>query len=186
MTKTDPNGSGATGPEPDGSGPTRSGATRPVPTDPVAAVAAWLASTAPAPDTAYEDWSASLGGVAFLPLGVHFDAVRIPIRLVRAVAGSEDDREIALALEELLSGGPVLSNGYRWYHALVPVGTKAAWTRTDAECVGEGTWLYVPHPAWTSCGIYWAVPPRRIGAACAARDVVRLLERARRAVGVER
>ncbi|MFI6644578.1 hypothetical protein [Streptomyces sp. NPDC050504] len=138
------------------------------------------------PDTAYEDWSANLGGVAFLPLGVHFDAVRIPVRPVRAVAGSDDDSDIASVLEELLGGGPVLGDGYRWYHALVPLGTRETWDRTDAECVGDGTWLYVPHPAWTSCGIYWAVPPRRVGAACAAKDVVRLLDRAQRAAGAAR
>lgn len=150
------------------------------------AVAAWLASTAPAPGTAHEDWSKRLDGVAFLPLGVHFDAVRIPSGLIRAVAGGTTDREIAVALEELLSGGPVLNTSYRWFHALVPLGTREKWTRTDAECVGDGTWLYVPHPTWTSCGIYWAVPPRAVGALCAPKDVERLLARAARAAGAAR
>ncbi|MFI6644527.1 hypothetical protein [Streptomyces sp. NPDC050504] len=152
-------------------------------TDTPEAVAAWLASTAPAPDTAHEDWTTPLGGVAFLPLGVHFDAIRIPIGLIRAAAGSDNDPEITPVLEELLSGGPVLTDGYRWYHALVPLGTQKTWTRTDAQCVSDGTWLYVPHPTWTSCGISWAVPPTRVGATCTAADVVRLLERTQRTTG---
>lgn len=152
-------------------------------TDTPDAVAAWLATTCPTPDTAHEDWAASLGGVTLLPLGVHFDAIRVPARLVRTVAGSVDDREIATVLDELLGGGPVLTDGYRWYHALVALGTQGTWARTDAQCVSSETWLYVPHPAWTSHGIYWVTPPRAVGAVCATKDVARLLERAHRDTG---
>lgn len=167
-------------------------ATDPTPTGPVAgslvhttaerqlAAAHWLLSAHPAPGQAREEWS-SRGGMALLPLGTPFCAVRIPERLVHAAVGSKDPAVIDAVLAQALCGGPVICDPRgRRYYALVPASTAVKWRQPGAECLGRGTYLGVPRPdavdrnahAWAS---YWSVPMPSAAEVCTPDAVAQLV-----------
>ncbi|MEN3585198.1 hypothetical protein AAH978_13710 [Streptomyces sp. ZYX-F-203] len=128
----------------------------------------WLLSAHPSPGRAQQEWQQT--GMVVLPLGGLFSAVRIPGRLVQAVATSTCPDDIDATLEEVLGGGPVICDlrGPRYYvlvPASVPINWKQAadnWRLADVTCLGRGTHLGVPRldvvrpePGATS---YWSVP----------------------------
>ncbi|MGW3417071.1 hypothetical protein [Streptomyces phaeochromogenes] len=132
-------------------------------TDRQLAAAQWLLSAHPAPEQARMEWSGE-GGVALLPLGTLYSAVRIPERMVHAAAGSSEPTAVNEYLAQALLGGPVICDpSGRRYYALVPASTATRWRHGDAVCLGRGTFLGVPRldvveldpRAWAS---YWAVP----------------------------
>ncbi|MFD5709464.1 hypothetical protein ACFWHW_03565 [Streptomyces pharetrae] len=144
----------------------------------------WLAATHP--NAAQVRWEWQHRGLALLPLGGLFCAVRLPDRLVRAVAAGAR-KDPAVYLIEELRGGPVIHNRrHEQYHALVPrsmpdewAGAVAEWPTWGAECLGRGTYLGVPpldavadapgRPA------YWAVPMPSAGELCDPVDVATLV-----------
>ncbi|MYR40641.1 hypothetical protein [Streptomyces sp. SID5910] len=147
----------------------------------------WLLSAAPAPGQTRRDWARQ--GVALLPLGVLFSAVRIPGRLVQAVAGSASAQGVDDFLDEALDGGPVICDprGPRYY-ALVPANVPATWRQAvddwrrsaDVDCLGRDTYLGVPRidrtgfDPHTFAG-YWAVAISSPGRLCPPLTVARLI-----------
>ncbi|MFE6337275.1 hypothetical protein ACFVOK_29285 [Streptomyces sp. NPDC057798] len=120
-------------------------------------------------------------GLALLPLGTLFSAVRLPGPLVRALAASVDPEDIDAFLGEALKGGPVIHGPEgRRYYALVPPGTTLDWRAPAAACLGDGTYLGVPRTDLTeleahASGSYWAVPFTRPGWLCKTADVLALV-----------
>ncbi|MGW7410560.1 hypothetical protein ACWGI9_44045 [Streptomyces sp. NPDC054833] len=147
----------------------------------------WLLASHPAPQQARQEWQEHK--VALLPLGTLFCAVRIPGRVVFAVAGTEEPEDIDDFLEDVLDGGPVICDPHgRRYYALVPAGMPHTWhqaayewrTRLDVELLGHGTYLGVPSLDETdfnprSCPSYWAVPMPSAATLCTPFKTARLL-----------
>ncbi|MEU9375263.1 hypothetical protein AB0D94_16010 [Streptomyces sp. NPDC048255] len=122
----------------------------------------WLVGSHDQPEQVRTEWRER--GIALLPIGRTFDAVRLPERLVFAALCTEG-RSYAhtdFGLEESL-GGPVVHDGHgRNYYAIVPAGTVREWRSCapGVECLGSGTYFGVPavdvlgydvtHP------VYWA------------------------------
>jgi hypothetical protein len=148
----------------------------------------WLLSAHPTPSAARAEWEST--GVAVLPIGPRFAAVRIPrqvvlnsIRLEAAGSGTLDR-----FLAEMLWDGPVICDQHgRLYYALVPADTPQVWTtaaaewpRYGVEILGSDWRLGVPRlPAEDRYGpspaSYWAVPMRRPGQLCEPAAVARLI-----------
>lgn len=136
----------------------------------------WLARAGRSPEQSQLEWRNQ--GVALIPLGRLFDAVRIPESLVHSVAGVRDASTVNSWLGWSLNGGPVIHDpAGRRYYALVPPGTAQEWRPAAAQCLSEGTYLGVPHPDLTELDqgtlySYWAVPVTRPGKLCQVSDVL--------------
>ncbi|MFD7990723.1 hypothetical protein [Streptomyces mexicanus] len=154
------------------------------------AVEHWLLSTHPRPRQARAEWAQH--GVALLPLGTLFSAVRIPGPLVQAIAATTDPQELDAFLEDALDGGPVISDpGGNRYYALVPASVPRTWRaavddwRTqDVDVLGRGSYLGVPRVdavEYRPLGTYWSVPMPSAAVLCPPLTVARLI-----AAGVHR
>jgi hypothetical protein len=146
----------------------------------------WLLSGHSAPGLARAEWRAC--GLVLLPLGTLFSAVRIPGRVVQAVAASTDPLDVDQVLDEALDGGPVVCDvhGPRYY-ALVPASVPRTWRaaadewRVDGvECLGRGTYLGVPRPDAVDFPVrglssYWSVPMTTAARLCRPLSVARLI-----------
>ncbi|WP_333743848.1 hypothetical protein [Streptomyces ardesiacus] len=146
----------------------------------------WLLAAHHTPRQARAEWARH--NVALLPCGTLFSAVRIPGRLVQAVAASTDPADIDLVLAEVLDGGPVICDphGPRYY-ALVPGGMPRTWRAAaddwrvaDVDVLGRGTYLGVPRLdavdfAAAGTASYWSVPMESAGVLCAPLAVARLI-----------
>jgi len=139
----------------------------------------WLLSTHPTPRQARKEWTQD--GIALLPLGTLFSAVRIPARLVHAAASSEDPSTVDAFLTEALHGGPVICDPRgRHYYALVPASTASRWRHPAAECLGRDTYLGVPRldaagldsRTWAS---YWSVPMSSAAELCSPEAVSQIV-----------
>jgi hypothetical protein len=139
----------------------------------------WLARAHPAPETAQAEWAHH--GVALLPLGVLFAAVRLPGDLVHAAVGSHAHAQVAAVLQERLQG-PVIHD-YRTtgpcYYALINWGAGVVQQLDqdeDAPCLGKDTYLGVPRlDRQEPPGTYWTVSPKYDGNLCvpqAVRDLI--------------
>ena len=147
----------------------------------------WLLSTLPAAgrDHASREWEDT--GVALLPLGTLFSAVRIPGRLLRALTGPLSLPETDTVLAEALRGGPVICDPHRpSYYALVPASmprtwkdAATEWDEVDVAVLGRDTVLGVPRLDATepdpTLSSYWSVPMDSPAALCAPMDVARLI-----------
>ncbi|MYR57488.1 hypothetical protein GTY54_15035 [Streptomyces sp. SID625] len=152
----------------------------------------WLLSTRTDARRARREWDEQ--GIALLPLGTLFSAVRIPAALVQTLAGSSMLSEIDAFLGEALHGDPVICDP-RWgtYYALVPASMPVTWRPAtdgwrsrDVECLGRGAYLGVPRLTATTfrsyaAGTYWSVPMASPAELCASLTVARLI-----AAGVHR
>ncbi|MFI7355053.1 hypothetical protein ACIBTP_14000 [Streptomyces avidinii] len=103
-------------------------------------------------------------GVAVLPLGVRFEAVRIPDGLAHAAVESTEDRVVDLAFTLALEGPVIHDPRGRNRYALVEPGTAQRWRSRDAvECLGYGTHLGVPGMGRDRSApgrpLYWAAAP---------------------------
>lgn len=139
------------------------------------AVGRWLLAAAPDTRRARHEWSAH--GVALLRCGGVFDAVRVPVTLVHAVADTAEPGAVGAFLAEFLDGGPVFF-GVKNYYALTTAGDARTWTLPESDYLGSGAFLGVPAADRTGpdvCGSYWSVPVGRPGAVCATEDVARLV-----------
>lgn len=146
----------------------------------------WLLSGHPSPRLARAEWRAH--GLVLLPLGTLFSAVRIPGRVVQAVAASADPLDVDQILDEVLDGGPVVcdAHGPRYY-ALVPARVPRTWQAAadewragGVECLGHGTYLGVPPPDAVEFPVrglssYWSVPVATAGKLCRPLAVARLV-----------
>lgn len=152
----------------------------------------WLLAAHPAPDQARTEWRER--GIALLPLGTPFSAVRIPGRLVEAAAGTDDPREVDAFLEDALEGGAVICSphGLRYYTLVAASGPDTWHTATGdglplgLDWLGRDTYLGVPRldamgATGRALASYWAVPLVSAGALCSPPDLARLV-----AAGVRR
>ncbi|MGW1951277.1 hypothetical protein ACWCPI_00715 [Streptomyces sp. NPDC001920] len=128
-------------------------------------------------------------GVAMLPLGVRFSAVRLPGDLVLAAACSSwNPAEVDQFLAEALDGGPVVCDPrHHRYYALVPGSMPRTWRQAaedwremDVDCLGSGTILGIP-PLYrdefnpTAVASYWSVPMPSAATLCKPLSVARLI-----------
>ncbi len=146
----------------------------------------WILSAHASPEVARTEWY--LHGVAMLPLGAQFSAVRVPGHLVRVLAASSDPLDADAVLVQALDGGPVICDlrGPRYY-ALVPSGVPRTWRQAaedwrqhEVECLGHGTYLGVPRLDAVAVplrgnGCYWSVPLVPTGKLCKPLSVARLI-----------
>lgn len=156
------------------------------------AVEHWLLSTLPAEGHARARTEWAEQGVAMLPLGTLFTAIRIPGYLVFAVAGSEQPADIDAFLGAILHGPVICAARQRCYYALTPASTPRTW-REDADDVavlGRDAYLgvppvdaTVPHPQAASA--YWSVPMESAGMLCRSGLVGRMIGAGRDLVGGE-
>ncbi|MFE6398998.1 hypothetical protein [Streptomyces alboflavus] len=136
------------------------------------AIADWLARAHPSPREAVTEWANR--DVSLLPLGVRFDAVRVPASRIHRSVCSEDPATVAAALDDWL-GGPVVrdlraSRGD--YYVLVAPG--AEWNGKE-ERLGKGSFLVVPRVGNPSMITHWVVPPRYPGNLCSTARLRALL-----------
>ncbi|MFG2989980.1 hypothetical protein ACGFZK_11935 [Streptomyces sp. NPDC048257] len=122
----------------------------------------WYARCLGEPGAAHAAWQEH--GVAVLPLGVRFEAVRIPDGLAHAAVQSIEDRVVDLALTLALEGPVIHDARGRNHYALVEPGTAERWrSRSAVECLGHGTYLGVPDMGRDRSGsdrsLYWAAAP---------------------------
>ncbi|MFF4823144.1 hypothetical protein ACFY20_08915 [Streptomyces sp. NPDC001312] len=145
----------------------------------------WLLSTHPRPKQARAEWAEH--GVALLPLGTLFSAVRIPGALIQAVAATTDADEIDAFLQEALADGPIICNPRHFrYYALVPASMPLTWRQAaddwsvqDVDCLGRGCYLGVPPlnttKARREADAYWSVPMPSPAMLCWPLTVARLI-----------
>ncbi|MEU5432958.1 hypothetical protein AB0G73_06215 [Streptomyces sp. NPDC020719] len=145
-----------------------------------AAITNWLASAHDTPTRARREFDV---GIALVPTGTKFDAIRLPAPVVHAAAGSSAPEAVVAFLAEGLKVGAVIHDAYGvgvWYYALVPPGTYDHWRVPGVECLAPGTWLGVPRLDFLPRpGPHWALPPRAVGSVCDARAVAALVLRGR-------
>lgn len=140
-------------------------------------IAEWLARAHPVPDQVRAEWSSQ--GVALLPLGRRFAAVRLSGVLVYAALDSDDPGVVAEALAERLRGPVIHDNraAVSTYYALIQWHAGLVWDcNRSAPCLRDDTYLGVPRiDRREPPGTYWVVPPRYDGDLCrpqAVRDLV--------------
>ncbi|MFI6567111.1 hypothetical protein [Streptomyces sp. NPDC050534] len=142
----------------------------------------WLATAHPTPERAYLEWSEQ--GVALLPLGRRFNAIRIPGRLIHAAAGSDAPDQVSRMLRDTLDGPVIhdhLSVGPAYY-ALGPHGRHIAWPGgNDTPLLSAGVYLGVPAlERTTPPGTFWITPARYRNDLCRHDPVHRLINTGRR------
>ena len=112
----------------------------------------WLAQADPEPEHAFNWWLQHPDEIAFIPAGRLFDAVKVGVARAQRLRGTLVGR----------MAGPVYTNADNaTTYFLVPPGTAQTWPpSTDAECIGEGQWLWVPVPTRIRRDhSYWEQPP---------------------------
>ncbi|MGX1563107.1 hypothetical protein [Streptomyces sp. NPDC055506] len=125
--------------------------------------------------------------MTMLPLGIHFSAVRIPGRLVVALADSSEASELDEFVRQALDDGPVICDPrHLRYYALVPASMPRTWRQAvddwrplDVECLGQGSYLGVPRADAVECtrvrATYWSVPMASAATLCRPLKVARLI-----------
>ncbi|GAA0905580.1 hypothetical protein [Streptomyces thermoalcalitolerans] len=149
------------------------------------AVGHWLLAACPDEHRGYARAEWEQQGVALLPLGALFSAVRIPARLVHAVAGRTRPEHVDEFLGQTLEGPVICSPRHQRYYALVPPSMPVSWHRAmddwrtqDVDCLGRGTYLGVPRPDAVEprpLDPYWSVPMPSLGILCPPLAVARLI-----------
>ncbi|MGW2582140.1 hypothetical protein ACWCYZ_12510 [Streptomyces virginiae] len=127
----------------------------------------WLASSHPSPEQPWHEWAKR--GVAVIPTGAAFDAVRIPEGIVHAAVESTDADTVGVALAERLDGPVIHDARGRNYYVLIRPGVclDLGLASPGVELLPARTHLGVPatelceHSPETP--IYWAVPGIRPG-----------------------
>ncbi|MEV6756702.1 hypothetical protein [Streptomyces sp. NPDC051214] len=144
------------------------------------AVALWFAQAQQGVAQARREWMDR--GVALLPCGTRFCAVRLSGRLVHAACGTDRTEMVRGTLAGMLAG-PVICDAFAsHYYALVQPTPPRAWQHQEvAPLLGTGTYLGVPatrltHPP----GTYWLVLPELPGDLCALPPVTTLITEGRR------
>jgi hypothetical protein len=144
-------------------------------------IAEWLARAHPTPKQARQEWS--MWGVALLPLGERFAAVKMASELVHAAIAADDPAQVPLALGDLLVGCVIYDRRTAGgtYYALIQWHAGVVWAHEAvAPCLGDGTYLGVPHvDRRAPPGSYWMVAPRYEGDLCRPGAVAALVETGR-------
>ena len=118
---------------------------------------AWLAQADTDPGHAYEWWIQNPDELSMLPLGSLFDVVKTAAATGQRLLARLDDTE--------RRSPSFVNSGIGTMYFLVPPGTSSTWrTVPGADCLGAGTWLWVPVPTRIQRdGTYWAQPPDGTG-----------------------
>ncbi|MEU9983607.1 hypothetical protein [Streptomyces sp. NPDC050856] len=116
--------------------------------------ASWLASVMDPPSIIHAEWADTPDHLAEIPLGIHFDVLRVVDRLGLPVLDQ-------LANSSTVTLGPVLHCQPRQsLEFLVPAGTAEMWEPLHLTvCAGRGATLRCPVPGVTSRGRTWLYPP---------------------------
>lgn len=136
------------------------------------AAAQWLAEADDRPGKVWAEWQQH--GIALLPLGRRFDALRLPAEQVHDVVGSDQPGAVATVLRAWLDG-PVfrdLRSDLGPYYVLIAPG--ADWDG-PAERLTTDTYLGVPRPGHATTLSRWVVLPPHPGALCDPQHVRTLL-----------
>ncbi|MFH8792434.1 hypothetical protein [Streptomyces sp. NPDC017941] len=137
------------------------------------AIRMWLARAHPVPRQAEAEWANS--GLAILPTGALFDAIRVPGQLIHTAVGSDDPATVGGALDRWLHGPVVrdIRTGSGSYYVLVA--PDAPW-EGPADRVATGDYLTVPRVGQQASPVtFWAVPPPRRGQLCDPAHLAALL-----------
>lgn len=139
------------------------------------AVEQWLLDAADNELAARQQWRKD--GIALLRCGRSFDAVRIPLAIIEAAAGSEHRIMIAAYLHEALLGGPAFVDGSRNLVYCLVAPTANDWRVPGTEYLDEGSYLGMPvlrAPGHAqSC---WLIEPDGPGVVCRPDPVKQLAE----------
>ncbi|MFF1451634.1 hypothetical protein ACFVYF_26370 [Streptomyces sp. NPDC058274] len=142
------------------------------------AIAEWLTRDHPMPEQVWTEWATM--GVALVPLGKRFAAVRMTAEVVHAAVDSDDPAQVASGLEELLRGPVVHDRRVAGvtYYALVQCDAGFAWGHNEvAPRLGAGVYLGVPRIGRCEPpGTYWVVAPRHEGHLCSPQAVADLID----------
>lgn len=145
------------------------------------AIGAWLAWEHPVPEQVWTEWTSH--GVALLPLGKRFAAVRMTMDVVHAAVGSDSSAQVATHLGQLLCGPVVYDRRVAGatYYALIQWSADLVWAHDEvAPCLARGIYMGVPRvDRRTPPGTYWVVAPRYVGNLCTAQAVATLVETGR-------
>ncbi|GGV13508.1 hypothetical protein [Streptomyces spectabilis] len=136
------------------------------------AVSQWLAEADPRPGKVWAEWEKH--GIALLPLGRRFDAIRVPAERIHAAADSDKPEVVATVLHAWIDG-PVFRDfrsSMGPYYVLISTG--ADWDGPD-ERLTTDTYLGVPRPGHSTMLSRWVVLPSHPGALCDTRHVQTLL-----------
>ncbi|MDT7847175.1 hypothetical protein [Streptomyces justiciae] len=163
------------------------GSVPPAPREPDApeVLRSWLVRAHAVPSKARTEWTKQ--GVALLPLGRKFSAIRLPGKLVHAAAGSDEHQAVAELLDDALRG-PVIHDTMSVAHSYYAlVGTWSEWVGyEDTPLLGTETFLGVPDIGRTEPpGSYWVVAPRYRHVLCRTGRVLDFIVQARRALREE-
>ncbi|MFE0706806.1 hypothetical protein ACFW29_07070 [Streptomyces sp. NPDC058865] len=142
----------------------------------------WLLRAHPVPEQARAEWHNQ--GVALLPLGRQFAAVRLTGTLVQTALGTKCPEQVAAALDERLDGPVIHDNRTTGptYYALIQWHAGLVWDLGEtAPCLCGDTYLGVPRlDRRQPPGTYWVVPPSYDGDLCRPQDVRDLIHEGRR------
>ncbi|WP_416978674.1 hypothetical protein [Streptomyces sp. T028] len=154
----------------------------------------WLLSTLRDPQKGRDQWQAA--GVAMLPLGTLFCAVRLPARLVLAVTGAQRLPAAAIdaVLNDALGGAPVICDPrHRRYYVLLPASVHRSWNDAaddwrlmGIDVLGRGSMLGVPDLERTqprTLDSYWSVPMESAAVLGAPLTVARFIAAAQHLLG---
>ncbi|KUF15641.1 hypothetical protein [Streptomyces silvensis] len=133
-----------------------------------AAIRDWLTQAHPA--LRRPEWARH--GVTILPLGIRFDALRIPAPRVHTAVGSSDTATVDVALRAQLHGPVVRDTRTDCYYVLVAPG--ATWDGPGARLT-SGTFVAVPRSHHQASPVTWAVPPQHRDDLCDPADLAALL-----------
>ncbi|MCT9081451.1 hypothetical protein [Streptomyces fulvoviolaceus] len=141
-------------------------------------ISEWLAKAHPVPKQARAEWANQ--GVALLPLGQRFAAVRLSGALVHAALNSDEPRVVAETLSERLRGPVIHDNRTTGptYYALIQWHAGLVWNyNRSAPCLRDDTYLGVPRiDRREPPGTYWVVPPSYEGNLCRPQAVRELVD----------
>ncbi len=92
--------------------------------------------------------------------GVLFDAVQIPVGVIRSQVGSADRAAVEAFLGQAgIDSAVIAQPPYGWYYALVPPGTAQSW-KAPCECFGISHSIAVPAPHRADPpGVHWLLTP---------------------------
>ncbi|MGW1039310.1 hypothetical protein [Streptomyces sp. NPDC002547] len=144
----------------------------------------WMLSSVDDPKRVRQEWN--VDGVAMLPLGTLFSAVRLPADLVLAIIGGQaPSRDVDQLLDEVLDGPVICDPRHQRYYVVVPASMPRTWHRAaddwsevDVDCLGRGTYLGVPKLdalELRTLTTYWSVPMKSAAALCSPLAVARLI-----------
>lgn len=151
------------------------------------AVTHWLLSSVKDRDRVRAQWQEP-GGIALLPCGGLFSAVRVPAHLVWATAGTQELEKVDTFLRRWFDGGAATMDLHGLlYYFLVPASTAWRWSERQfpgVACLGRDTYLGMPAVQLTEPkgSGYWCVPMESSGDLCYTdelEDLIRIGRAAR-------